>query len=160
MPGARSSSNPLTLATPPCGTINKHGPKSWLSANYGMRRLWTASTRPSSGLKTVVPSTLPKGISDMADPTRGEIWLGDLGTGIGHEQQGKRPILVLSVDAFNHGPAGLAVVLPLTSKTAKSRNIPAHILVNPPEAGLKSPSMILCDQLRTISKDRLTTRWG
>src|SRR3954453_5835617 len=102
-----------------------------------------------------------RGETDMADPRRGEIWLADLGTGQGHEQSGQRPVLVVSDDAFNAGPAGLVMVLPLTSKVAKSKNIPAHIRVDPPEGGLRTPSVILCDQLRTISKDRLgQAPWG
>src|SRR5436190_12420040 len=97
----------------------------------------------------------------MADPSRGEIWLADMGTGRGHEQAGQRPVLVVSDDAFNAGLAGLVMVLPLTSKVAKSKSIPAHIRIDPPEAGLKVPSVILCDQLRTISKDRLGRGpWG
>jgi mRNA interferase MazF len=97
----------------------------------------------------------------MADPARGEIWLADLGSGRGHEQAGPRPVLVVSDDAFNAGLAGLVMVAPLTSKVAKSRNIPAHIRIDPPEAGLKTPSVILCDQLRAVSKDRLgKAAWG
>jgi mRNA interferase MazF len=98
---------------------------------------------------------------DMADPSRGEIWLADLETGRGHEQAGQRPVLVVSDDAFNAGLAGLVMTIPLTSKVAKSRNIPAHIRVDPPEAGLKTPSVILCDQLRAISKNWLgKAAWG
>jgi mRNA interferase MazF len=98
---------------------------------------------------------------DMADPMRGEIWLADLGTGRGHEQSGQRPVLIASDDAFNAGLAGLVMVVPLSSKIAKSKNIPAHIRVDPPEGGLKMASVILCDQLRTISKDRLgKAPWG
>ena len=48
-------------------------------------------------------------------PSRGEIWMVDLNSARGHEQAGVRPALVVSVDTFNHGPAGLAVVLPVTS---------------------------------------------
>jgi mRNA interferase MazF len=97
----------------------------------------------------------------MADPIRGEVWLADLTAGRGHEQSGQRPVLIVSDDAFNSGLAGLVVTVPLTSKVAKSKNIPAHIRVAPPEAGLKTPSVILCDQLPTISKDRLgATPWG
>jgi mRNA interferase MazF len=97
----------------------------------------------------------------MADPRRGEIWLANLGTGRGHEQSGQRPVLVVSDDLFNSGLAGLVIVIPLTSKVTKSRNIPAHVFVAPPEGGLKTPSVILCDQLRTISKDRLGSQpWG
>jgi mRNA interferase MazF len=68
---------------------------------------------------------------------------------------------VVSEDAFNQGLAGLVMTVPLTSKVGKSKNIPAHVPVNPPEGGLKTPSVILCDQLRTISKDRLgQAPWG
>lgn len=97
----------------------------------------------------------------MADPVRGEIWLADLGTGHGHEQAGQLPVLVVSDDAFNSDQAGLVMVVPLTSKVKKSKHIPAHIPITPPEGGLKTPSVILCDQLRTISKDRLANKpWG
>ena len=97
----------------------------------------------------------------MADPSRGEIWLADLATGRGHEQSGQRPVLVMSDDAFNAGLAGLVMTVPLTSKVAKSKNIPAHIRVDSPDGGLKTTSVILCDQLRTISKDRLgRAPWG
>lgn len=92
----------------------------------------------------------------MVDPIRGDLWLADLGTGRGHEQSGQRPVLVVSDDAFNAGLARLVMAVPLTSKVAKSKNIPAHIPVDPPEGGLKTPSIILCDQVRTISKDRLS----
>src|SRR5690349_5462739 len=98
---------------------------------------------------------------DMADPIRGEIWLADLGAGHGREQSGQRPVLVVSDDAFNAGLAGLVMTVPLTSQVAKSKKIPAHIRVEPPEAGLTTPRVILCDQLRTLSKDRLgKAPWG
>lgn len=94
-------------------------------------------------------------------PGRWEIWLADLGTGRGHEQSGQRPVLVVSEDAFNAGLSGLVMVMPLTSKVGKSKNIPAHIQIDPPAAGLKTSSVILCDQLRAISKDRLgKAAWG
>lgn len=95
-------------------------------------------------------------MSDM--PRRGEIWLADLNPTRGHEQAGTRPILVISSDTFNRGPAGLVFVLPLTRT---NRNIPLHIAVDPPEGGLTSRSYILCDAIRSISRDRLgTTSWG
>jgi len=97
----------------------------------------------------------------MSDPIRGEIWLADLTAGQGHEQSGQRPVLIVSDDAFNAGLSGLVMVVPLTSKVQKSRTIPAHIQIAPPEAGVKTPSIILCDQLRTISKNRLGAKpWG
>lgn len=91
-------------------------------------------------------------------PSRGEIWQADLNPTRGHEQAGKRPVLIVSTNTFNHGPADLVFVLPLTRT---NRNIPIHIPIYPPEGGLTSVSYILCDALRSISKDRLDSGpWG
>jgi mRNA interferase MazF len=61
------------------------------------------------------------------------------------------------VDSFNSGPAGLVIVLPLTSTI---RNVPAYVLLNPPEGGLRLPSVILCDAIRSVTKNCLTGCWG
>lgn len=75
----------------------------------------------------------------------------------GREQDGTRPALVLSVDKFNHGPADLVIVVPIT-KT--QRSIPTHVLVPQGEAGLTFDSYIKCEDLRSISKDRLVRYLG
>ncbi len=93
----------------------------------------------------------------MPEPSRGEIWTVNLDPTLGHEQTGTRPALVLSVDRFNHGPAGLVVVLPLTSK---AKGIPFHVQVSPPEAGLKKPSFVKCEDVRSLSKERFSRRRG
>lgn len=93
----------------------------------------------------------------MTAPLRGEVWLADLDPTRGHEQAGRRPVLVLSDDIFNKGPAGLVIVLPLTSTL---RSIPSHVRLSPPEGGLKNESAALCEAVRSISKDRLLRRWG
>ena len=93
----------------------------------------------------------------MIGPARGEIWLAGLHPTRGHEQAGRRPVLVISEDVFNSGPADLVIVLPLTSTV---RPIPSHIRLIPPEGGLKTKSAVLCEAIRSISKDRLAERWG
>jgi mRNA interferase MazF len=91
-------------------------------------------------------------------PQRGEIWLADLNPTRGHEQAGARPVLVVSTNAFNHGPAGLVFVLPLTRT---DRRIPIHVSIDPPEGGVSARSYILCDAIRSIAKDRLGAHaWG
>jgi mRNA interferase MazF len=91
-------------------------------------------------------------------PSRGEIWTANLNPTHGHEQSGERPVLIISTNPFNHGPADLVFVLPLTRT---NRRNPLHVPVDPPEGGLTARSYILCDAMRSISKDRLTTRaWG
>ena len=91
-------------------------------------------------------------------PRRGEVWFAALNNPTrGHEQRGTRPVLVLSVDSFNSGPAELVTVLPLTSTV---RPIPSHVEVQAPEGGLESRSAILADQVRTIARERLVRRSG
>jgi mRNA interferase MazF len=90
-------------------------------------------------------------------PSRGDVWLLDLDPTRGHEQAGRRPCVVVSVDLFNRGPSGLSVVLPITTRF---RGIPFHVAVNPPEGGLRSRSFIKCEDLRSVSKERFVERWG
>jgi mRNA interferase MazF len=90
-------------------------------------------------------------------PSRGEVWMVDLNPTRGREQSGMRPALVLSVNKFNHGPADLVIVVPIT-KT--KRSIPSHVLVPAGEAGLTFDSYIKCEDLRSISKDRFVRHMG
>jgi mRNA interferase MazF len=76
---------------------------------------------------------------------------------VGREQAGGRPVLVLSVDAFNAGPAELVIVAPLSTRI---RAIPSHIRVEPPDGGLDRPSVVLCEAVRSISRHRFRTRLG
>lgn len=90
-------------------------------------------------------------------PSRGEIWLIDLNPVRGHEQGGKRPGLVISVDLFNHGPAGLVVALPVTTR---KKGIPFHVEIDPPEGGVQEKSFIKCEDIRSVSKERLAAKLG
>jgi mRNA interferase MazF len=93
----------------------------------------------------------------MSKPSRGDIWLIDFNPTMGREQAGIRPGIIVSVDEFNYGPAGLVAVLPLTTK---DKGIPLHVIVTPPEGGLKIKSFIKCEDIRTISKERLISFLG
>lgn len=91
-------------------------------------------------------------------PSRGDVWLVDLNPIKGHEQAGRRPCLVLSDDRLNHGPADLAIVLPMTTT---DREIPSHVRADPPEGGLRTTSFIMCEQVRAVSQSqRFVERWG
>lgn len=91
------------------------------------------------------------------NPSRGEIWLIDLNPVRGREQAGQRPCLVTSVDLFNHGPAELIIILPITSKR---KNIPFHVTIKPPEGSINVESYIKCEDIRSASKSRLTKKIG
>lgn len=93
----------------------------------------------------------------MSKLTRGEVWLADLDPVKGHEQAGKRPIVILSVDRFNHSPAELIIVLPISTK---AKGIPSHVEVLAGEASLKYKCFIKCEDIRSISKQRLSSYIG
>jgi mRNA interferase MazF len=90
-------------------------------------------------------------------PKRGEVWWVVLDPTRGREQAGRRPALVLSADILNASAAGIVSVLPITSR---DRSIRAHVAVEPPEAGLALPSWTMCEQVRTVARERLLGRMG
>jgi mRNA interferase MazF len=90
-------------------------------------------------------------------PERGDIWLAELDPTRGHEQAGRRPVLMVSVGAFNQSKAGLVIVIPVTSTL---RGIPWHVPVAPPDGGVKNASYLMCEAIRSVSKERLIKRWG
>lgn len=76
----------------------------------------------------------------------------------GREQAGRRPALVVSVDPFNLGRSGLVLVVPMTTR---ERRLPTHVKVAPPEGGVRATSFLMCENLRSVSVDRLVDpRWG
>jgi mRNA interferase MazF len=93
----------------------------------------------------------------MTKASRGEIWLVNLSPTEGREQAGTRPALIVSVDIFNHGAAELVVVIPVTSKT---KGIPLHVEINPPEGGLSLKSFVKCEDVRSISTAQLIKKLG
>ena len=93
----------------------------------------------------------------MNIPSRSEVWTVNLNPVRGHEQAGHRPCLVISVDIFNHGPAGLVVIIPITTK---EKGIPFHVAISPPEGGVSKKSFIKCEDIRSISTERLSKCLG
>lgn len=93
----------------------------------------------------------------MTDPARKEIWLINLDPTTGREQAGTRPALVMSADIFNRGYADLVFIIPITSK---AKSIRSHVPLLPPEGGLNLPSFIMCEAMRSVSKQRLIKRLG
>lgn len=93
----------------------------------------------------------------MTEPELGEVWTVWLDEGVGHEQAGVRPALVVSTGAYNTVPHGLRIIVPITSR---DRGLPLHIPVDPPEGGLTRPSVILCEQLAAQSLARFRKKRG
>lgn len=89
---------------------------------------------------------------------RGDIYYADLDPVIGSEQGGVRPVLIIQNDLGNRF-SPTVIVLPLTSKMGKAP-LRTHVPLLPPQGGVRKPSIILCEQVRTLEKSRLTTRLG
>lgn len=88
---------------------------------------------------------------------RGDLWSAELDPVRGHEQGRRRPCAIVSADVFNRGRHGLVVICPLTRTEYHS---PLHIEVPKGEGGLRARSFVLCEQIRTISSERLVSRVG
>jgi mRNA-degrading endonuclease toxin of MazEF toxin-antitoxin module len=78
---------------------------------------------------------------------RGDIYLVSLDPTAGHEQQGTRPVLVVSPDAFNDA-VGVPVVVPITTGGAFART--RGFAVSLIGAGTRTTGVIRCDQVRSL----------
>ena len=68
-----------------------------------------------------------------------------------------RQCLVVSEDWYNAMPRGMVVVMPMTSRL---RGIPLHVVVQPPEGGLDVASAVKIEDIRSVSVERFSTRYG
>ena len=89
---------------------------------------------------------------------RGDIYLVDLGTNVGSEQGGCRPVLLLQNDVGNHFAPTL-IVAPVSSRYWKKLKQPTHSLIEGIQ-NLTSPSMVLLEQITTIDKSRVKKYMG
>ncbi len=85
---------------------------------------------------------------------RGEIWLVSLDPASGHEQRGRRPVLIVSPEAFNR-VTKVPVVLPITSGGGFARTAGFAVILE--GAGTKTTGLVRCDQPRALD---LTARSG
>ncbi len=93
-----------------------------------------------------------------AECRRGDIFIANLGIGIGAEQQGERPVIILQNDTGNAN-SPTVIVAPLTTKGATKNHIPVHCDIFENE-WLDKPSTVLLEQVKTIDKERLTQKIG
>ncbi len=91
-----------------------------------------------------------------------QIYSADLNPVVGSEQKGKRPVLVISDDDYSLSMP-LVSILPITSLKPGRVIYPNEVLIisnENPDIGLKTDSIILVHQIRTISKERLVNHIG
>ena len=89
---------------------------------------------------------------------RGDMFYADLSPVVGSEQGGIRPVLVIQNNTGNkYSPT--IIVSAITSQINKNK-LPTHIELSSEEFGLKSDSIVLTEQIRTIDKSRLKEKIG
>jgi mRNA interferase MazF len=88
---------------------------------------------------------------------RGEVWLVDFGEPVGHEQSGRRPAVVVSADPLNESRAGVVIVVPTTTTP---RGLPSHVEIDPASSGLDELSYAKCEDVKSISDQRLIAQLG
>ncbi len=84
------------------------------------------------------------------------IWWGDLGSKVGREQEGLRPLIVISSQNFNELVSEMVLIVPCTSV---NRNWPNHVRITG-NFSLKSDSYAMTEQLQSISRQRLLREIG
>jgi mRNA interferase MazF len=94
-----------------------------------------------------------------ADLRRGDVVWVDLNPTIGSVTGKVRPSVVIQNDVGNkYSPVTIVAVM--TSQKHLSQKYPVDVWVEKGEGCLNVPSIILCDQIKTIDKRRITKRLG
>ena len=92
---------------------------------------------------------------------RGEIYWADLTPRSGSEQQGRRPVIVLSHDAFNQTQGWRSIiVVPVSTSSVQAKRGLTAVLLPQGAGGLKQESVALCHQVTTLDRAKLSQRIG
>jgi mRNA interferase MazF len=94
----------------------------------------------------------------IIQPLRGEIYLVNFDPTIGAEISKTRPALIVQNNIANQR-SPIIIIAAITSKF-DDRLYPTEVLIEPPEGGLKTTSVILLNQIRSIDRQRLSKRIG
>ncbi len=90
---------------------------------------------------------------------RWSIWRANLDPIVGSEQGKSRPVVIISEDSINE-LLNIVNILPVTSRKPNRLIYPNETLVEKDKYGLKNESIILCHQIRTLDKKRLSLLYG
>ncbi len=94
----------------------------------------------------------------ITQPKRGEVYLVNFDPTVGSEIKKTRPALILQNDISNqHSP--ITIVAAITSQFDETL-YPTEVLLQPPEGGLTTDSVVLLNHIHSIDKKRLIKRLG
>jgi mRNA interferase MazF len=89
---------------------------------------------------------------------RGEIYWLQMGGGIGSEQAGCRPVLIIQNDVGNR--AGPTTIVAAITSQPRRRRYPFHVPFTAQESGLRLGGTVLCEQIMTVDQGRLAELVG
>src|SRR5512136_718934 len=92
---------------------------------------------------------------------RGDIYWANLAPRSGSEQSGRRPVIILSHDAFNQTAGWRSIiVIPVSTSAKQARRGPTVVPLAAGIAGLPSDCSAICHQITTIDRAKLADRIG
>ena len=83
----------------------------------------------------------------------------NLDPAIGAEKKKTRPCLIVQNDTGNKF-SPLTIITVITSQKESKKKYPTDIWINKGEGGLNSPSIIQCNQIRTVDRNRIINKHG
>ena len=93
--------------------------------------------------------------------TRGEVYWADLTSRSGSEEQGRRPVVLVSHDGFNRVASWRSlIVVPISTSRAQARRGLTAIPIAPGVGGLRKACFALCHQVTTIDRSKVGARLG
>ena len=92
---------------------------------------------------------------------RGEVYWATLAPRSGAEQSGRRPVIIVSRDAFNQAPGWQSViVVPVSTSPSEARRGPTVVALPAGAGGLPQESTAVCHQVTTLDRGKLTVALG
>lgn len=92
---------------------------------------------------------------------RGDVYWADIMPRSGSEQGGRRPVIIVSHDAFNEVPGWRSViVVPISTSAAQAKRGPTAVYLPKGAGGLKKESVALCHQITTLDRRKIAEQIG
>ena len=86
----------------------------------------------------------------VTGPLRWSIVIAELDPTVGHEQRGRRRVLVVSYEAFHR--SGMATICPISTRPPR---YPGEVALPRGHAGQTEDAVVLCHHLRTVDLARV-----
>lgn len=93
----------------------------------------------------------------VTDIETGDVWVAHFDPTVGHEQGGRRPVVVVSSGGFHSLPINMVIAVPLTGI---DRGLVTQPRIDSAGAGLNRISFARPEDLRAIDSTRLQRRLG